>query len=292
MKATLLHHSTAIMIVFAAGAALASGAGSPKKPAPAASGDGRIVVTAVTEMTDAGKKLRTASAAEPVYFVTHSLGYKARGDAVKEPVLTQEEIEPALISAAATNGYVPSSAAHAPEIALVYMWGSHFGIDQDVVPASDDQLIRNMLDRASLAGGRKFAADLAKAYRDSDTIAMAGPGVVNDLPEQFQGAQIGAARGMLQMNATMDPLRLFMLKSPKHQQLTDHAARNIYFVVVSAYDYASLATKQSRLLWRTTVTAGAQRTSQKQAIPAALAFGAPYFGREMAEAEISKTQSR
>ncbi len=248
----------------------------------------RLMATAVTEFTDSGRQQQSASAGAPVYFATHPLGYKARGEAVREPSLSEQEIGPLLAAAAAKNGFLPGTDAHPPQIALVYMWGSHFSIDTDVVPASDDQLIRNMLDRASLAGGRKFATDLAKAYRDSDNIGQAGPGVITALPEQFQGAQIGAARGMVQMNSTMDPLRLFMMRSPKHQQLVEHASRNLYFVVISAYDYASLGQKQQRLLWRTSLTIAAQRTSQKQALPALLQFGAPYLGRETPEAEVAR----
>jgi len=53
------------------------------------------------------------------------------------------------------------------------------------------------------------------------------------------------------------------------------------FVIVSAYDYQGLLHRDAKLLWRVKMSAREQSGEMDQVIPALLAGGAPYFGKDL-----------
>ncbi len=52
-----------------------------------------------------------------------------------------------------------------------------------------------------------------------------------------------------------------------------------YFVIVSAYDYPALDKNQAVLLWRTRISSRASGPSMRETLPALIAAGQGYFGR-------------
>ena len=88
-----------------------------------------------------------------------------------------------------------------------------------------------------------------------------------------------------EMMAFADPVHLFRMKNPKNDFLLDQSADDVYYVVASAYDYRALAQNQRHLLWRTRMTVASKGVSQIDTLPTLIASAAPYFGRDMAEAE-------
>ena len=68
--------------------------------------------------------------------------------------------------------------------------------------------------------------------------------------------------------------------------LTDQASDDLYFVMVSAYDFAALKQRQRRLIWRANLTVSARGVSMTDSLPALVLTGAPYFGRDLKESEI------
>jgi len=83
-----------------------------------------------------------------------------------------------------------------------------------------------------------------------------------------------------------NPVSQFKRSDPKNEFHVDQAASNVYYVVASAYDYQSIAAKRRVLLWRTRMTVAADGVSQEQTLPTLVASAAPFFGRDMPEAEI------
>lgn len=221
-----------------------------------------VDLTVITEMTEAGKKLPLVTPDKPAYFELTTAGARQIGEAYgNEHALKQAEMEHVLIRALAANGYLP---AHAPEkpasLLIAYSWGSHakLTIDESV---STDVIVRNLLDRAALVGGEKFARELSEVIDQEMTWQTAAP-----------GTDIG-------------PLKAFRMRSYKNDGLYDQAANDIYYVVASAYDYRLAAQKQRVLLWRTRMSVATAGVSQDQTLPTLVLSAGPYFGRDMPEAE-------
>ena len=262
-------------------------------------------MTVITEMTDAGKMRPLASPAAPVYYAVHAVGYRAIGDAIPEKTLSAAEVGVLLRRALATNGYLPATPEHPPQLLIVYFWGVHnmFNMfDQENLALSDEQWTNNILERAALVGGEKFAAELATAIERSDSASASISTHLTSVPaggasspvvdtgaapsfEVNSMSNLGAAQTVAQMNALMDPVRLFKQRSVKNEFLVDQASDSCYFVVASAYDYASVATHVKLLLWRTRMTVNSRGVSQPQSLPTLVVSAAPYFGRPMENAE-------
>jgi hypothetical protein len=55
------------------------------------------------------------------------------------------------------------------------------------------------------------------------------------------------------------------------------------FIIVSAYDYQGLLHRDAKLLWRAKLSAREQSGAMDEVIPALIAGGAPYFGKDLQE---------
>ncbi|HVS52283.1 MAG TPA: hypothetical protein VHD62_08000 [Opitutaceae bacterium] len=253
-------------------------------------------MTVITEFTDAGRKLPAVTRQAPAYFVFHSAGYHAVGGSTKTQPMSGDDVQRVLQRSLAANGFFPAGDGHAPTLVIVYMWGPHtFNFDQAADAGSDGTganatlppaaAFKNIFDRAALVGGEKFAAELAEVVAKRNAASWVpvhalGTGTESD------SADLGAAASVAEANAVMDPVKLFAQRSTKTQLLVQQAAGDCYYVVASAYDYRSTATKQKQLLWRTRMTVNLDGVAQRDALPTLIASAAPYFGREMAEAEV------
>jgi hypothetical protein len=81
----------------------------------------------------------------------------------------------------------------------------------------------------------------------------------------------------------MPPTGLDQLKL---EQLQYQAAKELYYVVASAYDYDSMAHGKRQLAWRTTMTVNSTGVSLTETMPPLIANAAPFFGRETTEPEF------
>ena len=265
-------------------AALSLALVSPARPAADANNSRRLDTTVITEVTDSGRRHAAAvSAATPAYYVLLPIAYRERGAAQQGKKLATEDFAWPLQQALKELGFRPATREHPPTVALSCILGSHYMIDMDNDAGSAEQGFRNILDRAALAGGEKFARELAAAIKqseDADNAASrsAGP-----------SGSVGAAAGLAQMSAVANPVKLFKQRSPQNEFLVDQATSNCYYVVVSAYAYASLATPQKELLWRTRMTARVDVVSQLDSLATLVALGGAYFGREMNESHTART---
>lgn len=206
----------------------------------------RLVMTVFTEMTDHGRALPAVSTAAPVYFVAHDDGRKARGEEAGESVFpTPAALQEILFRSLATNGYQPAAEGQSPGLALVYYWGSHHGM-MDLEETLEFRQVyqQQILERAMLVGGTTYRTKVAEEFAHGTTFAD----------------RIG-----------------------KKGFLFDQASKDIYFVVVSAYDHAELLEGRRRLAWRTMMTVSTTGIAMRDALPPLVVTAADYFGRETGE---------
>lgn len=247
-----------------------------------------LELTVITEMTEAGKKLPPVSTQQPAFFEAVSGGFRQLGDAPgDEKSLSAEQIEKVLTRALAPNGYQPAHLPeHPPSLLIVYTWGGHYRKDDSDPAVSGNAVARNILDRASLVGGEKFAAELLRLFEQAEATGMSDP---SSLPSSAD-SQAVITRELAEF---ANPVAMFRRASVKNEFLLDQTANDIYYVVASAYDYRLAVTEHRRvLLWRTRMTVASQGVSQEQTLPTLVTTAAPYFGKDMAESAILSKRVR
>ncbi len=235
--------------------------------------------TVITEMTEEGKKLPLPSRENPAYYVAQPGGYHMEGHGLadeKQP--SAAELANSLQRALAINGYLPTSPGHPPSLLIIYYWGSHNNLDPGSAEVEGTAFIdaghKNLLSRAALVGGNKFASELKKALemqdRHKEMKAMASPDIAP-------------------MMSALSPLQLFLQRDPKIRQLYEESLADCYYAVASAYDYLAGARGERKLLWRSKMTVDAQGVSMTDTLPRLILSGGRYFGRDMPEsATITK----
>lgn len=229
--------------------------------------------TVVTELTTEGKKLPRPSRSHPVYYAVEVAGYHAEGQGPEDThPPTPEELAASLQQALAVNGYLPASREHPPAMLIVYYWGIHTNLDtgSDEIEGSATPDIRhkNLLSRAALVGGSKFADELRRALEKQDREDE----VRVNLPPEFGS-----------MLANFGPLRLFTERDAKTRQLYEEARGDCHYAIASAYDYAEAAQGRRRLLWRTKMTADSQGVAMRDTLPGLILNAGKYFGVDMPE---------
>lgn len=242
----------------------------------------QLELTVVTEMTEAGKKLPPPTPAKPTYFEAYTPGPQHRGHSEGSgKTVAKEEIDRLLTRALATNGFLPHKLPeHPPTLIIVYTWGAHSLLvegDPENPSLSPEAVASNLLDRAALVGGEKFAREVLELFQQADAMATAANATV---------APSGQPVFTPEMMAFANPVNLFRLRSPKNEFLIDQTASDVFYVTASAYDYQSVTANKRLLLWRTRMTVAAAGVSQQQSLPTLVISAAPFFGKETTEPEI------
>lgn len=245
----------------------------------------RLEMTVFTNFTEMGKARPPASPEAPHYYRLHTGGRREIGGLASSKPVDAATVERHLRAALGTNGYLTADEKHPPSLLIVFGWGSHTFVSNGAEEISVDAALRTLLDRAALVGGDKFAEDLHRAVKERLALAEAsapplGRGSDSD------SMDLGAAAGVRQMNAIMDPVKLFMQKSTKNDFLVRQAGEDCYYVVASAYDYQSVTENHRQLLWRTRMTVGLRGVAQTEAVPGVINAAARFLGRETKEAEV------
>lgn len=242
----------------------------------------------LTEMTPEGRKRSTPTPQNPTYYISQAGGVYSGGVGAEHVSKTPpvEKLQQLMERALAEAGYLPAEGnSHPPTIAIIYHWGSHsFDPPKDVsdenggdVPIPEEVLRKTLLDRAMLLGGVAFTKEVARAMEEADLKTAlqtnSGAGGVGDL--------------------LPDPFQRLRMKSPEMDRLVTELYSSSYFVVATAYDYASLAKGQRVSLWRTKMTVNSIGVNMLESVPSLIATAAPYFGRDMTEpVVITKKISR
>lgn len=228
-----------------------------------------LAISVITEMTDEGKKLPLPTAEKSYYYIMKSMGYQHRGNTVEDAKQVPEsDLQRFVQNTLAKQHYEIADKEHPATHALFYFWGVHARLDTtdtgNGVVWIPDVGNKNLLSRAQLVGGTKFAKELEIALIDRQRATVPGT-----------KTPIG-----------MDPVYLFSIRSDLNRTLMEQVLDDCYFVVVSAYDAAALAKGEKKLLWRTKMSTPAQGLSISETIPTLVSSGGAYFGREMNEPNI------
>jgi len=246
--------------------------------------------TVITEMTDEGRALPPPSFDKPVYFMSYSNGQHDQGDAYGgKNSVTFEQAQKLFLAALASAGYRPADATHPATQLLIFTWGAHNRVDISDGDGGDGSVsgddsdggdgggggsgkqgqygvdssnYSNIIVRARLVGGDRFAEELAQALTDQ---ALAGRG-----------------------NTPLNAFERFRTRDSLTSSLVDQVFDDCYYVAISSYDFHALAGPAHKkiLLWRTKMSTAAQGVSLAQTIPGLLENGSWYFGRDMSGPEI------
>lgn len=225
--------------------------------------------TVITEMTPAGKRIATPTAARPTYYVTESGGYHVIGHgSANEHPPQPEMLNTVMFRTLSAAHYLPATAAQPPALLLIYHWGSHNTLEggDENTPGFDDVGHANLLSRAALVGGIKFARELRAALDDQD----AQDEMASSSPPGFDSTAVN-----------FQPLEHFMDRDDRTRQLVAQAQANCYYVIVSAYDFVSVAQGKRQLLWRTKMTVDAQGVAMADTLPGLIMNAGKYFGQDM-----------
>lgn len=154
------------------------------------------------------------------------------------------------------------------------MTGSFAGSDSDrdadsllPIVLAHKQERDDVLRRAALIGGDKFAHDLAEAFNQEAKYREAGGGA--GLSPSMDGAS---------------PFHRFINANEESLMLVDESFSGCYFVVASAYDYVAMKHGQRVLLWRTKMTVNSSGIAMSESLPSLVVAAGPYFGKEMTTA--------
>lgn len=150
---------------------------------------------------------------------------------------------------------------------------------------ADDLLIREMVERARLVGGDRFATELvaaisaeSQARRATPTPRVGPTGSVATQPNVAGSVDFG-------LTDVFSPLERFRNRDDRTRNFMEDIGGSIHFVVASAYDAASVAANRRVLLWRTKMTVRTTGLGLAEALPPLIATAGPFFGRDMAVAE-------
>ncbi|MDQ5980447.1 MAG: hypothetical protein QG602_3424 [Verrucomicrobiota bacterium] len=209
----------------------------------------QIEMTVFSERTTYGRTLPEPTPEQPVYYVAHSQGYTQMGSSpIRENPPEREKIDGLLQRVLEKRGYLPArEISHPPSLALFYYWGSHTGIDLRDVMASPELIAlrrRDILERARLVGGMARVEKMAR-----------------------------------EMDSGIPPLQ----RMAREEHLGYQVNHDLYYVVVSAYDFGALTRGERKLAWRTTLTVNDQGVSMKETLPPLITSAMDFYGRDTGE---------
>jgi hypothetical protein len=212
----------------------------------------KLQMTVVAEQADPTAKLTPPTADQPAYYVAFDGGYIEAGDPIGgERPPTAAAVSQALHAALGSQHYLPATTTSAPSLLLVYHWG---------LLSRDTHQIRSIFDiqpnlkaRIALVASRKYVQRMEQ-----------------DIMDRRQPVSVH--------------IPIF---DPVERDLLELAGDDRYFVIVSVYDYASVARNEGRLLWRAKMSTRSAGASMVEALPTLLRGGAPYFGRDLADTQYA-----
>ena len=250
-----------------------------------------VDVNVITEMTTAGRLRERPTSAAPQYYLASAGRIVELGSGVvsnaKPPAV--EDLTTLMEKSLAVSHYRPAPEGTAPSIVITFSWGTYAAPagdeDPEVSTVANETRVRELVERARLIGGDKFANELVAALNEESKHRRAMAQPRNDetgaVPAQ-KNVMGSVTLGMAQM---FSPLERFRSRNAITRNLLEDSGGSIYFVVASAYDAASVAANKRVLLWRTKMTTRADGVSLNESIPVIVATAGPYFGREMDHAE-------
>lgn len=100
-----------------------------------------------------------------------------------------------------------------------------------------------------------------------------------DLGAEVENHMLLREKGSLLNSNAASPV---LLVGPT-ETIREESRQPRFFVIVSAYDYQGLLHRDAKLLWRVKLSAREQSGEMNEVIPALVAGGAPFFGKDIHE---------
>jgi hypothetical protein len=244
-----------------------------------------VDMTVLGEVTQAGAAQQLPSAQSPVYYVAQAGGFQGAGSMAGEKTPLSDAIALHVQKSLRSGGYTEATGEKKPDVAVIYHWGSEQLYDSDSVRR-----------RALLIGGDAFANELTEALvrqREHNETQRALTGrhtvlITNAHRASRSGLNnVFAARGTTNIGAdfaVFSPLERFKQKHENNAMLLEQSFSGIYYVIISAYDYAAMTKGERVLLWRTRMTVDSSGVSFADTMPVLLANAAPYLGKDTGRA--------
>lgn len=248
----------------------------------------------MTEMTAEGRKRGEPTSGAPVYFAIQGGERRQSGDAVNGgPAPTVEAVRRWVLGGLAKRHYLEAKEG-GPRAALVliYHWGSHESpvfdgeegeTDEAAMMGADagtlmlkvlgsERKRKALIDRALLVGGVTFAQELNRAMNEEAAFRRAND--TSTRAAETMGLSSLTVEGML------SPFHRYMERDAKTRRLVEESFGGLFYVIVSAFDYNSVASGKPVLLWRTNMSANSSGVSLVDVTQPLIAAGADYIGRE------------
>jgi hypothetical protein len=211
-------------------------------------GIGRLFEDVVAEQTDPATAPAPPTALTPTFYLEHAGGFVEVG---MDPVANDPPPPPAVVldevhQALTAQHYLPAAPGHPASLVLIYSWGV---MREQDFPGRE---LAGQRARLMLVAPKKQAADV---FQD-----------VADNSEEW-GFH-------------------FPIIDPMKNRLLSMISDDRYFVVISAYDCASVARNHPRLVWRVRMSTWANGASMADSFPTLLRGGAPYIGRNFDAAQF------
>jgi hypothetical protein len=251
----------------------------------------------LTEMTTDGRRMTAPTEASPVYCVIEGTTMKQGGDMVAGIKPPSPEAVRRLVLRALNKRHFLEAADGGPKatIAVIYHWGTHESpalIDADMMTTNEDgsvsepppsgsaddlmprllgdvQKRKILIDRAALVGGTKFALELNASLNEEAAFRSANDGT----------ARLGGAP-IMDPNGPASPFQRFKNRDAQTARLVEESFGGLFFVIISAFDYDSVAASKPVLLWRTKMSVNSSGVSLVETIQPLITAGSDFIGRE------------
>lgn len=204
----------------------------------------------VAEQTEPNAEPVLPKPDHPADYVAFDAGYVEAGD----PIANEKPPAPAAMAEAlrntlATQGYQPAAAGQ-PQVLFVYHWGL---LNRDSHAIRNGAMIDpNLHARLALLTTTKQNGEIENLLLDRRLLGRTNPAFRT--PSVFD---------------------------IQYRDILELTHDDSYFVVLSAYDYASVNRREAKLLWRVKMSTRSAGAAMADALPTLLQGGAPFFGRDL-----------
>jgi hypothetical protein len=207
-----------------------------------------IQVITVTDTTPVGALRRPASAANPIFYMAVSAGFRDFGGIVAgEKAPPKEEVYKTMGKVLAKQGYLPATNQNPPTLLLLWTWGT-MNTDRMYTGNPDDTEGRQI--------NRRQLMRFMGAYK---------LGLISREPNAF-------------MDDTM--MQGVLFRDADQELINDLSTEDLYVVAIAAYDFSAATRKEKVLLWTTKISCPSRGLAMPETLPVMLALAGPNIGRE------------
>ena len=180
--------------------------------------------------------------------------------------------------------------AHPPTQVLFFAWGMHNKIEQ-IDPSTDDG--SNTSDDGTGDGSGDGSGDSAgSSFAGSTSLAADTSGIANLLSRaKIVGGQKFANEYAQALMEGGNAMRIFSQRDDLTETLCYEVQNECYYLLVTAMDAEALARKERKVLWTTKISTIEQGVSFEATLPIMINNASYFFGRETNGAEIVRKRA-